>query len=136
MAKPRKRKLATPAELRQAKEEFWRGSALFSLRRAAATVRKGERIPVADRDYISALLEDLADKEKIRIQSMSRTKLRAYLADYLQGTLRITLHQAARAVVTGEDAAEEEAIPAVLKALTRLRKDRRLRQKKKPGHKR
>jgi hypothetical protein len=108
------RRRADPAAIEAAKREFWEASALFALRRAAARARAGAPIDEGDRELVGRELERLADLERARIRDMKPTRLRAYIADYLQRELGIT-DKEALAAVAGEHTTN--SIKQVLKTI-------------------
>jgi hypothetical protein len=116
-----KRKTATAAELEACKSEFLKASAAFTLERAARAVLAGEPLPKRDREFIALRLKALHIEERERMRQMrieEPIRFRAYMADYLQSTLRITLEQAAAAVAGAYKA------DSIRKAVDRLRAER------------
>jgi hypothetical protein len=118
-----KRASAAREDLEAAKRAFWQESAEQAFRRAARAVRAGELIEERNRSWIALWLEELANRERLKIQAMSPILLRAQMADYIQARMRISL-QAAAAAVAGEHKLE-----AILRAVARLRSARRKRSK-------
>lgn len=128
IVKKKKRAPAGTADIENAKSAYLRELAFEVLYRARDRVRTGKPIDESDREYISLRLEDLGNREYNKFSALLHNKpikFRAFLADYLQTSLRLTLDQAVAA------AAGEYSCSAVRRAVIRLRVARRKRWRKK-----
>jgi hypothetical protein len=116
----KKRKLSTAAEIAEAKRIFLERQPLRVLSRAADAVRAGQAISPSERAYVSRRLDALYLLEFAMVRKSPPT---AQLAEYLARTLKITRREAASYVVR-----QGREIPAVLRAITRLRQPRKKRR--------
>jgi hypothetical protein len=118
-----KRARFTADEAAALRRKFWDNAKFKVLEQAAHAIRTGAPVEEGDREFVALVLEDRANREWRRVNSMSGVRISAYVADYLTRCKRgVSLPEAARWALEPYEGFEKADVAAVVKATQRLRK--------------